>query len=667
MESQIRKVMCIGCSCLFPISSILKHLSKLQTCRNQYTEEDFAKLKQLCEAEAKRKISIKKATGYKLNQENKESLSVESENPSLTSLNPKYKCKGCSKILSVNSIMTHIVNKPDCLNQYSQNDLDEQKKQCKDHQNNKRRNKRISSNKETYERSKKRRNLEKKNQSDGKESEQKQISKESLVNEDDCEEVELPLEFVTDMLNDDSDGNIDNSEEDVEDFKCRGCKKWFKSNTILKHLKSPKVLCISEYHSYEIEELEDMSKLRKAMASSIWKRNAKKNDPDHYRRIKQDLNIRRKINLSMNKITIEKKQEWCSFIGIMRNVKKALMDKIAFERNEMLSIWNEYLFNETPSVFMHHIAQWRKEIVSEINETYMHLKEEIADTTGHYCYLGKPSMASDFNSYYNHSYVVDEKNALVLISKASECIVNDKVILIAKGTKYTILKSSIAQEMESLLHYIEWRLENSYALIVWKTIKFAEEINKKMAEEYFEYYIEITTQKDEEGTKFYDPWLKKFTIHTYTAMKPIKFDGDLKGKKSFPYYNEIVSTQIPSQDPYVPLFDVQTLISKMVVEYAEYIPSKILRCSSLDCNYSSLDLTAFRDHESIVHSTNKYCWLLLARIAYGKKSLDQNYMESFDGKSPLNFCDGCTHLVVNCLCPKTNKYAECTQYIHWYS
>ena len=253
MESQIRKVMCIGCSCLFPISSILKHLSKLQTCRNQYTEEDFAKLKQLCEAEAKRKISIKKATGYKLNQENKESLSVESENPSLTSLNPKYKCKGCSKILSVNSIMTHIVNKPDCLNQYSQNDLDEQKKQCKDYQNNKRRNKRISSNKETYERSKKRRNLEKKNQSDGKESEQKQISKESLVNEDDCEEVELPLEFVTDMLNDDSDGNIDNSEEDVEDFKCRGCKKLFKSNTILKHLKSPKDLCISEYYSYEID------------------------------------------------------------------------------------------------------------------------------------------------------------------------------------------------------------------------------------------------------------------------------------------------------------------------------------------------------------------------------------------------------------------------------
>ena len=87
-------------------------------------------------------------------------MSVKSDNSSMVSLNPKYKCKGCSKMLSVNSIMNHIVNKPDCLNQYSQNDLDEQKRLCKDHQNNKRRNKRISSNKEIYQRRKKQKNLE---------------------------------------------------------------------------------------------------------------------------------------------------------------------------------------------------------------------------------------------------------------------------------------------------------------------------------------------------------------------------------------------------------------------------------------------------------------------------------------------------------------------------
>ena len=106
----------------------------------------------------------------------------------------------------------------------------------------------------------------------------------------------------------------------------------------------------------------------------------------------------------------------------------------------------------------------------------------------------------------------------------------------------------------------------------------------------------------------------------------------------------------------------------MVVEYAEYRPSKILRCSSLDCNYSSLNWTALSDHDCIVHGTMKYCWLLLARIAYGKKSLDPNYMGSFDGNSPLNFCDGCTHLIENCRCPKKNPFAEWYSFnAEWYS
>ena len=73
-------------------------------------------------------------------------MSIISDNSSMESLNPKYKCKGCSKVLSVNSIMKHIVNKPDCLNLYSQKDLDEQKRLCKDHL----RNKRIQSNKQYY-------------------------------------------------------------------------------------------------------------------------------------------------------------------------------------------------------------------------------------------------------------------------------------------------------------------------------------------------------------------------------------------------------------------------------------------------------------------------------------------------------------------------------------
>ena len=62
------------------------------------------------------------------------------------------------------------------------------------------------------------------------------------------------------------------------------------------------------------------------------------------------------------------------------------------------------------------------------------------------------------------------------ILQASEYINKSKVVLISEGSKYIILKSSISNEMKSLLHYIEWRLENSYAMIVWKTIKLAEDI-----------------------------------------------------------------------------------------------------------------------------------------------------------------------------------------------
>ena len=74
MESESRKVMCKRCSCLFPISSILKHLSKIQPCRNQYSKEDFAQLKQLCDAEAKRKTATRRAIKFKeekLKQEDK--------------------------------------------------------------------------------------------------------------------------------------------------------------------------------------------------------------------------------------------------------------------------------------------------------------------------------------------------------------------------------------------------------------------------------------------------------------------------------------------------------------------------------------------------------------------------------------------------------------------
>ena len=295
-------------------------------------------------------------------------MSIISDNSSMESLNPKYKCKGCSKVLSVNSIMKHIVNKPDCLNLYSQKDLDEQKRLCKDHL----RNKRVHSNKQYYQSRKKQRNLEEEEQGDWEALEQDRVSKvfpdvpkTSPVEEVDFEEVELPLDIFEDMMNDDNDGHTDNSEEefveqmkkssDQEDFYCKGCFKWFKNNSILKHLKSPKVDCMNKYHSYEIQEMENISKLRRAMTDSIWHLQKRKNDPDYHRRINYDYTIRRNIDLCIYKITRKRKQETYLFRNLMRNLQKAFMAKIDFERTEMLSLWNKYLFNQTPSIFMPHI------------------------------------------------------------------------------------------------------------------------------------------------------------------------------------------------------------------------------------------------------------------------------------------------------------------------
>ena len=66
---------------------------------------------------------------------------VEASDTSSTSnvpINPKYKCRGCLQMFSVNSIMRHIANKPNCMKSYSQIDFDDQKNLCKAHQRTKR-------------------------------------------------------------------------------------------------------------------------------------------------------------------------------------------------------------------------------------------------------------------------------------------------------------------------------------------------------------------------------------------------------------------------------------------------------------------------------------------------------------------------------------------------
>ena len=95
----------------------------------------------------------------------------------------------------------------------------------------------------------------------------------------------------------------------------------------------------------------------------------------------------------------------------MHNIKKALMEKIDFERDRMLEFWQEHIFDGTPVTFLNDITQWMKEIVAEINETFHHLKEEINETVGQY-------FQSD-RSFLNHDSMTILKNAVIYSTKAS--------------------------------------------------------------------------------------------------------------------------------------------------------------------------------------------------------------------------------------------------------
>ena len=99
-------------------------------------------------------------------------------------------------------------------------------------------------------------------------------------------------------------------------------------NTILKHLKSPKVQCIKEYQNLEITELENNSKLQFKFMKSIWSKEKKKRDPNYDKRAWREYTMRKNINLNICKLTKQKIRNCEAFDTLLRNLKKAFTKKI---------------------------------------------------------------------------------------------------------------------------------------------------------------------------------------------------------------------------------------------------------------------------------------------------------------------------------------------------
>ena len=139
-----------------------------------------------------------------------------------------------------------------------------------------------------------------------------------------------------------------NEQDQLEDIKCKGCNEEFKSNTILKHLSYPAVDCKNDYTSSEIQAIEKNSYLRHQFQKKLWIQKYREDFPEHYKKQIEKHSIKRKVNIAIDKVTDwygPYRQRRFYFRKKLSNVKKALREKVLYEKNERLKFWNEDLFN----------------------------------------------------------------------------------------------------------------------------------------------------------------------------------------------------------------------------------------------------------------------------------------------------------------------------------
>ena len=87
------------------------------------------------------------------------------------------------------------------------------------------------------------------------------------------DEIDVPLDILPELISNDDGDDFTmelKKQSDLLIVFCKGCKKEFKNNTILKHVMHPAVNCKEYFTSYEVEEMIHNSKLRRKMADSIW-------------------------------------------------------------------------------------------------------------------------------------------------------------------------------------------------------------------------------------------------------------------------------------------------------------------------------------------------------------------------------------------------------------
>ena len=283
--------------------------------------------------------------------------------------------------------------------------------------------------------------------------------------------------------------------QNLEKIYCKNpqCKskkrnRYFQTNTILKHLSSSEN-CKSYYSELELKDLEKKSK------KHIREKKSKLQSNIYYSNDQWLRKIDKKINSAIIAISFPETDEegWKSYKKAdMRicnkyknkiyKISSKLQEKCTFIKTMRMDYWNFWLFNEVaeylPLTYVgkmeERLKKWRAEIIKEIKCTYKHLKKEIADTVDP-CW-----------KYVVHWGLKLDRNEIYFIRPENY-----------PGRGYLKSRKTLQIEFKELWNYIDFRHDNSYELILEKTMSFANEIKSLMIEPYeFLHYNRLKNQYD---------------------------------------------------------------------------------------------------------------------------------------------------------------------------
>ena len=234
-----------------------------------------------------------------------------------------------------------------------------------------------------------------------------------------------------------------------ENIICKGkqCGRKFKSFTILKHLNHPSVTCKKDYDHSEIMELENDSKLRLQTKMHNWKEIKR---PIMKNNIEIEENINNGFWEEKFKIKRYDTKMLDHLIEVQSLLKSKCMNEACAREDQLLYAMNKLV--KTSSYFSNdqdvkeNIDEWYEEIMAEIKDTFEHLDKEINRKFDFY--LATPAWRNWDRINPRPSFATLQYNAKELLHyinwrhENSNLMVCEMISLIAKNIQNQIINSA---------------------------------------------------------------------------------------------------------------------------------------------------------------------------------------------------------------------------------